>query len=233
MTANPASLYALDMQEDSAPQRVRAMAPSLPSVMRGLAQRLMLVQESHANRVFAFIAANSGEGTSTVAHGFARALTAEGQYKALILDAGPLSAERFMAHGIDPGLGIVDVLALGFPHAKAAHSIGHNIELARLVGREENRGLTGKLIQDASFWQALRMLFGVVIIDAPAWTSSYDGIALAAKADATVMVVEAEKTRRQVAEKLRDTLRESGAKLAGVVMNKRRFYIPEQIYRML
>lgn len=231
MTANSIAQQAPSFGSGS--RSVRAPIPTLPGVMRGLAQRLMLVQENHANRIFAFIAARSGEGTSTVAHGFARALTAETQHKVLILDAGPLSAERFMAHGIDPSLGIVDALALGFPHAKAAHQIGPGVHLARLSGREENRSLTSRLVRDDSFWQALRMLFGVVIIDAPAWSSSFDGITLAARADAAVMVVEAEVTRRQVAEKLRDTLHESGAKLIGAVMNKRRFYIPEQIYKLL
>ena len=50
---------------------------------------------------------------------------------------------------------------------------------------------------------------------------------------ATVIVVEAEKTPQPVIEHLRNTLTAAGAKTAGIVMNKRRFYIPARVYKKL
>lgn len=219
--------------ESRALARARGALPTAPAVMRGLVQRLVLAPDAQPNRILTFISARSGEGTSTVAQDFAAALASETQQKILLLDAGQLYAERFMAHGIDPSLGMVDALALNMQHTQAVHSIGSGIYIARWVGREENHSLAGKLARDASFWKSMRALFDTIIIDAPALETSFDGVAFAARADATVLVVEAESTRQQVVEKLRDTLRDAGARLIGIVMNKRRFYIPDKIYRRL
>ena len=219
--------------ESRALARARGILPTAPTVMRGLVQRLVLVPDAKPNRILTFISARSGEGTSTVAQDFVAALATETQQKILLLDAGQLYAERFMAHGIDPTLGMVDALALNMQHTQAVHPVGGGVFMARWVGRAENHSLAGKLARDASFWQSMRTLFNTIVIDAPSLESSFDGVAFAARADAAVLVVEAESTRRQVVERLRDTLRDAGARLIGIVMNKRRFYIPDEIYRRL
>ncbi|MGB4100936.1 MAG: hypothetical protein WBK91_03395 [Alphaproteobacteria bacterium] len=211
----------------------RGVPPSVPIVMRGLVQRLVLAPDAKPNRIMVFIAARSGEGTSTVAEDYVAALAAETQQKVLLLDTGKLNPERFMAHGIDPTLGMVDALALNMQHTQAVHPVSENVFISRWVGRDENRSLAGKLARDASFWQSMRALFHTIVIDAPALETSFDGVAFAARADATILIVEAESTRRQVIERLHDTLRDAGANLVGLVMNKRRFYIPGEIYRRL
>ena len=68
--------------------------------------------------------------------------------------------------------------------------------------------------------------FDTIVIDAPALQTSFDGVVLASRSDATVLVVEAEAIPQAVVLNLRETLEASGARLAGVVMNRRRYYIP-------
>jgi Mrp family chromosome partitioning ATPase len=46
-----------------------------------------------------------------------------------------------------------------------------------------------------------------------------------------VLVVEAARTSREVAGGLVDSLRDGGVRVLGAVLNKRKFYIPEWIYR--
>jgi Mrp family chromosome partitioning ATPase len=89
------------------------------------------------------------------------------------------------------------------------------------------------MLHDKAFWQSLRQSFDFVVIDAPSLKSSSDGIAFAQRADATVLVTSAETTRRHVLENLRDTLKNAGATISGIVLNKRKFYIPERIYKKL
>ena len=48
-----------------------------------------------------------------------------------------------------------------------------------------------------------------------------------------VLVLEAGKTRKQVAVRAKQELEEAGGKLLGVVLNRRKFYIPEWIYKRL
>ena len=69
--------------------------------------------------------------------------------------------------------------------------------------------------------------------DAPPLATSFEGVAFSAHADATVMVVEAEKTRAPVALDLSERLKDMGAQLVGFVFNKRKYYVPEYLYRGL
>jgi Mrp family chromosome partitioning ATPase len=48
--------------------------------------------------------------------------------------------------------------------------------------------------------------------------------------DGVVLVVQAEKTRWQVAEQAKRILEESGARLLGAVINRRRYHIPQALY---
>jgi Mrp family chromosome partitioning ATPase len=51
--------------------------------------------------------------------------------------------------------------------------------------------------------------------------------------DGVVLVVEAEKTRWQVAEQAKRILEESGARLLGAVLSRRQFHIPNALYGLL
>lgn len=198
-----------------------------------LVHRINLVLAAQDRHIVAFIAARSGEGTSTVARDFAEGLADETGRKVLLIDAGPLDKARCITDGIDPATGIVDTVAAGDQPAKVIHAIDHNVYLGRWMGKNENRALAGKLLHNAAFWASLQKEFDTIVIDAPSLQNSSDGIALATRADAVIMVIESETTRQPVIENLRDTLAAAGAKITGSVMNKRRFYIPDKVYARL
>ncbi len=83
------------------------------------------------------------------------------------------------------------------------------------------------------FLRQMKALFDWVIVDAPAPARSFDGIIAASIVDAVVMVLVADDTRAPVADKLRDQLVDARANLAGVLLNRRKFYIPKFLYRYL
>jgi len=58
-------------------------------------------------------------------------------------------------------------------------------------------------------------------------------LALAKLADGSVMIVEAERTRAPVAAECKRLIEASGGRLLGAVMNRRRLYIPDMLYRLL
>jgi Mrp family chromosome partitioning ATPase len=51
--------------------------------------------------------------------------------------------------------------------------------------------------------------------------------------DGVVMVVQAEKTRWEVAQSARQRMEHDKVKILGVVLNKRQMHIPEWAYKML
>jgi Mrp family chromosome partitioning ATPase len=72
-----------------------------------------------------------------------------------------------------------------------------------------------------------------VLFDTPPLNSYNDAITLAARTDGVVLVLEAEKTRREVVQKVCERLEESGIRILGTVLNKRRMYIPDWAYNRL
>ena len=201
--------------------------------MANLAQRIDTALNIPFGRVITFIAARPGEGTSTVARDYAHALADFVDHDVLLIDAGKIDHDFFLSHSADPAVTMADTLAAGKPLKDGLFTLAGHTFLGRWAGNSRNRSHAAKLLNDDAFWEKLRKDFGTIVIDTPSLKESADGINLAARSDATIMVVEAETTRQPVVEHLRDSLTQAGAKILGMVMNKRRLYIPEKVYQKI
>ena len=96
--------------------------------------------------------------------------------------------------------------------------------------------LEPKLLAPSSLTEVMRAVrarYRLSIVDAPALELGVQGIALATQADATLVVVEAERTRGPIVERLLEVLRRAGVPVAGTILNKRRLYVPAFIYDRL
>jgi Mrp family chromosome partitioning ATPase len=74
---------------------------------------------------------------------------------------------------------------------------------------------------------------GFVVFDAPPLMEQRSSVHLARLVDGVVLVVEAEKDRWEIVNRVKDELHEAKAHVLGVILNKRRFPIPKMIYRRL
>ena len=79
----------------------------------------------------------------------------------------------------------------------------------------------------------LKREYSIVIFDGPALQDDKGGTQIARIMDGVILVVEAENTRWEVAQHAKERLLEAGANILGVVLNKRRFYIPDWLHKML
>jgi len=184
-------------------------------------------------KVIQFIAAKEGEGTTTIVQEFARtSATILGKsvflFDADVGNALPRSAAGAGGNGDgqdfpapEPGEGDVprDV-----PASTAVCLIPQTVCGIRKYFYSP---------QIDSFWENLRKQFDLVLIDSPSFETSPDGIAIARRVDGVVIVLEAEKTRWPVAERLIKQILLNGGNILGIVFNKRRHYIPEFIYRRI
>jgi uncharacterized protein involved in exopolysaccharide biosynthesis/16S rRNA G966 N2-methylase RsmD len=78
----------------------------------------------------------------------------------------------------------------------------------------------------------LKSDFGLVVIDLPP-ASELNSSMVANMVDEVVLVVEAERTRIQAAQRARDLLKRAGIHVAGVVLANRREHIPRWLYQRL
>lgn len=195
-----------------------------------------------------FVAANRGDGTSTVARDFALIAAQRAHERVLLLDQGyPVNAQLAWATERGRVAGPADIapVEIGQPidqsEGEAAVSawvrfhrlrnvsmfVSERYELARSsAGTAEPPGANG-------FWDRLRQQFDLVVVDSVSVSESFDPIMLANQMDAVVLVVAAESTRAPVAQNLRDRIAEVGGPIIGVVLNRRRFHIPNFLYRRL
>lgn len=75
--------------------------------------------------------------------------------------------------------------------------------------------------------------YNLVLIDAPPLSRSWTGIFAAPSVDLTLMVIEAEETRAPTALNVIERIGGGGGEVAATIFNKRRFYIPRQVYNWL
>ena len=79
----------------------------------------------------------------------------------------------------------------------------------------------------------MKPYFDWVLFDSPCIHSCNDASTLAAKMDGVVMVVQAEKTRWEVAQSAKERIESEKIKILGAVLNKRKMLIPAWAYKIL
>jgi MinD-like ATPase involved in chromosome partitioning or flagellar assembly len=111
--------------------------------------------------------------------------------------------------------------------------IGGNLWLAGPNILADNSRVLLPPIQLKERFAQLRDEFEYMLIDAPGTSVCGDAQLLGQIADAAILVIEANSTRRLTARKAKETLDAAGVRLLGTILNNRTFAIPEAIYRKL
>jgi protein-tyrosine kinase len=81
------------------------------------------------------------------------------------------------------------------------------------------------------FWEPLKEKFDLIIVDAPPAMMFPDGPGIVPHVDGVILVVEAEKTRWQVALEVKNKITRQGGNILGIVFNRRNYYIPRWLYK--
>lgn len=207
--------------------------PVTPSYER-IIQRLLAFRGGRRDCVVLVAGAASGEGASTVARDLAIAIGKSQAGRVVLVDANLRRPVQHDAFQIDASGGLAEVLK-GQADLKA---------LLRFVPTEGITVLCAGAIEDGApqlitvaavqkIITSLHSQFDWVILDGPAITTSPEATTLATVADGAILVVRAEQTRWEVAEEAKKILDQAGVNLLGGVLNRRKYHIPEFLYRRL
>ncbi|HUJ95572.1 MAG TPA: hypothetical protein VLW84_09930 [Terriglobales bacterium] len=104
------------------------------------------------------------------------------------------------------------------------------VPLAGLVGENGNAGTADVL---AVALRELRLEFDYTILQGPPTGVSNEAALLGHLSDGVILVLEAGSTRKLAAQRAKQMLHEANARCLGVVLDGRRFPIPEGLYRHL
>ncbi len=160
-----------------------------------------------------------GSGASTVASNLAAAAAASGR-RTLLVDANFRRPTQHTCFGISDSPGLSDVLA-GTTSVQDAAVTTQTENLSLLpVGSNANRVV--EQLAGHHFGEVLTETmaeYDLVIIDVPPAIISGDGISIANRCDASMLVVRAYSEKRGLVARIRNQLAESKAEFLGVVVN--------------
>ncbi len=220
-------LLSVPLNEATPQRRSGRLMPTRLSQDEGrLLLRLMSTLRHSGGSVMQVISAHEGEGVSNLTRDLVAIAVSGGMRKVLLLDIEPPegrgAAAMFAAQGHD---------LIPISMERRTLQVGDStLYVSAPIGAG---GLKVEEAKWSTIIQAARTSFDLILIDSPAFERSSAGIEVAALADATLVVVEAELTRAAVARRLVEQIDDAGGQVIGAVLNKRSFYIPRWLYRSL
>jgi Mrp family chromosome partitioning ATPase len=175
------------------------------------------------------MSARPGEGTSTIARALSLAVAETTGHRVLLLRIS--ATRKYPAESDDR------------PRLEAA--LRGELDIEKVLSRPDDAplfiaSLSGESVAGQAgpmslrdLLERLRASMGVIIIDAPAALTDFAGLATVALVGGVLLVVEAERTRSPIVREAKRLIEANGGRILGVVLNKRRRYIPRIIYRWL
>lgn len=240
--------FQLTLEEQTAPNRAEAEKRDEPTTTRRVAKHaniavmetfrllkynILNADQLGSHKTIVFSSSVRNEGSSTILVNFARTLAADGE-SVLVVDANfqnPVLHQLFGA-GRKDGLaealnGRVDVgqcVKASTTENISVMCAGAGVPAGSHQQQSKAMGFLIEQLRSRAEW----MLF-----DSPPVTISDDALVLGSKVDGVVLVVLADKTRREVTKQAVQMLESARARILGVVLNKRQIPIPGWLYRRL
>ena len=199
-----------------------------------LVQRLFLTPEEVAPKAVLFAPIDIGGGCVWLCSIAAKLLAKSVTGSVCLVEGDFRSPSLSDKLGVGRDRGLVDSLELGGSIRQFARSIGpDNLWLlsAGATVQDSTILLNSDRLRDRLV--ELREEFDYLVINAPPLNAFADGMVLGRMVDGVVLVLEADATRREVALRVTEGLRNSRIPILGAVLNNRTFPIPAAVYKRL
>lgn len=176
-----------------------------------------------------------GIGCTTTAASFANTMAQFCRLNVLLIDANLRAPRLHEIFNVQYNQGLGNLLSKsGEEKGSLFKKVGHG-NLYLIPCGKKSRGPLA-IFESTRFDKTLKLMrekFDYVILDAPPVSRYAETKVMGKKADGVILVIESGKTRKQVAIRAKQDLEDAGAKVLGVILNRRKHYIPEWIYKRL
>ncbi len=174
------------------------------------------------------------EGTSTVAYHLSIAFTADTKTKVLLVDGNLRRSRIGKIFKLENKPGLSDIIK---GDADAKNCI-HKTKYPNLFVITSGNGCARPSeIFESDEMQAVfnsyRDTYDYIIFDSAPVNAYPDTLILSPLVDGIVLIVKAENTRREIVKNAKEQLEKNKGNLLGVVINRRKFVLPEFIYKRL
>ncbi len=181
-----------------------------------------------------FTSTAHGDGSSFTAVSFAKTLAQDCGLNVLLMDANLRRPKLHEIFNIKYWQGLSNILTRDEDKTSFIKKVGDGGLYLIPCGEENSEPIN--LFESIRFEKTLKIMrekFDYVILDVPPVNSYAESIVIATKVDGVILVLESDKTRQQVAIRAKQEMEKAGANVLGVILNKRKHYIPEWIYTRL
>jgi len=186
------------------------------------------------SRVILFTSAIKGEGKTTIVASLARVLASGESPKILLVDCAVRNPELHRLFGLSNDKGLFDYLAGRAKIKDVIQSIDQGVLDFVAVGAIDDVEGTQMLFGSerfTAFVKEVAAAYEYVLIDSSAILEAPETPILGARSDGIVLVVFAGKTRREVIKRAMMMVQKLDGAFIGTVLNRKRYFIPEFIYR--
>jgi capsular exopolysaccharide synthesis family protein len=201
---------------------------------RNLTTHLLSLPDAATLKIFAITSSSLQEGKTITALNLAIVLAQDLEKKVLVVDCNLRRPACDLYLGITTQKGLGDILAKTALVDEVVIETGiHNL-FCICAGQTEvspTELLSSQKMEDTL--TSLRNRFDYIILDTPAVIPYADPRIISKVSDGVLLVVKAEKTRREVINRTESLLKEVGAKVLGVTLTNIQYHIPEYIHKHL
>ena len=194
-----------------------------------LSMKTVKKSSAKAPYILAVTSCHRGEGVSTIATGIAYTIALYEGENVLLVDSNLHHPDIDKVAGINRPNGLYEM---------TVKPQGPRNTTEKTSGFFSDRNMNDYLSQVKSSDKIDKLLpsieklnYKIIVLDLPSINEGVSAVKTASAADSMILVVESEKVRREVVSHAKAMLERSGANIFGVVLNKRRYYIPQWMYR--
>jgi Mrp family chromosome partitioning ATPase len=173
-----------------------------------------------------------GDGASTAAFNFAASLARDTDTQVVLINADLRATSSSMPPPNPPGTPGLVSLAHCEMHPPVPAGRG-NLHILPSGRGYADPALLFQSRRFDSFMVHLAQQFDYIVIDGPPLDEAPESIALSAKVDGVILVIDAQHTRRKIALRAKKRIEEVGGRLIGLVLNRRKYYVPRWLYKVI
>lgn len=199
-----------------------------------LYQKILIMLPDLKCRIIQFVETTKDEGASVLIREFARVVAHRRRQKVLLLDASLKTKSDADLLNVTPQITWDVVSNKHLAICDAIYQIDDSfLSVSRFAAAGDPISVSCNMENIDRFFNELKNIFHLILINAPTVTDCRDAILIYKNLDGVILVVEAEKTRWQVVENAKERIMQQGGNILGVILNKRRYPIPNFIYKRI
>lgn len=210
-------------------KKENAVTPELTETLIGLYRTIFNAVPGSGGRIIQFVESGKGAECSELIRAFAKVSSSVLKKSVLLLDSDPqlpISFDFFNQHSRSKWIN-------GLKHDRGNDISKNLLFVSRLSMEPGLLPIDLEPTHNKEFMAQLKQTFDLVLVDSWSVAIPPKPVLFSPHVDGVVMVVDAGKTRWQMAERQKRELTSQGGNVLGVILNNRTYPIPDCIYRRI